>query len=63
LTTTISLSVLDEFGGSKLLTQDKIRYVQATPLPSKPADLAFREALASPIELGRSRERKGGVPQ
>jgi lactate racemase len=49
LTTTVSFSVLDEFGGSKLLPQDKIRYVQASPLPSKPADLAFREAMASPI--------------
>jgi len=49
LTTTVSLSVLDEFGGSKLLTPDKLRYVQAGPLPSKPVDLAFREAMASPV--------------
>lgn len=49
MTTTVSLSVLDEFGGSKLLTPDKLRYVQSTPLPSKPADVAFREAMATPI--------------
>ena len=49
MTTTVSLSVLDEFGGSRLLTPDKIRYVQANPLPSKIVDVAFREALASPI--------------
>src|SRR6266567_1339705 len=49
LTATVSLSVLDEFGGSKLLTPDRLRYVQASPLPSKPVDVAFREAMASPI--------------
>ena len=62
LTTTISLSVLDEFGGSRLLSQDKIRYVQATPLPSKPADLAFREALASPIGARPFEREKGWSP-
>src|SRR2546430_14179712 len=62
LTTTISLSVLDEFGGSKLLTPDKIRYVQANPLPSKPADIAFREALASPIGARPFEGEKGWSP-
>jgi nickel-dependent lactate racemase len=62
LTTTISLSVLDEFGGSKLLTPEKIRYVQATPLPSKPADLAFREALATPIGARPFEREKGWSP-
>src|SRR6266516_6096893 len=49
LTATVSLSVLDEFGGSKLLTPDRLRYVQASPLPSKPVDVAFKEAMAFPI--------------
>jgi nickel-dependent lactate racemase len=49
MTTTVSLSVLDQFGGSKILTPNKIRYVQPTPLPSKPVDYAFKEALATPI--------------
>ena len=62
LTTTVSLSVLDEFGGSKLLTPDKIRYVQANPLPSKPADLAFREALATPIGTRPFEREKGWSP-
>src|SRR2546426_10537525 len=62
LTTTISLSVLDEFGGSKLLTPDKIRYVQANPLPSKPADIAFREALPPQTGARHSRREKGWSP-
>ncbi|HYY90562.1 MAG TPA: lactate racemase domain-containing protein [Candidatus Dormibacteraeota bacterium] len=49
MTTTVSLSVLDEFGGSKTLAPEKLRYVQASPLPSKPADIAFREAMATPV--------------
>ena len=49
MTTTVSLSVLDQFGGSKLLPPSKIRYVQPSPLPSKPPDVAFREALATPV--------------
>src|SRR3989449_4924163 len=62
LSTTISLSVLDEFGGSKLLTPDKIRYVQANPLPSKPVDSAFREALTSPIGARPFEREKGWSP-
>ena len=49
MTTTVSLSVLDEFGGSKILTPEKLRYIQSNPLPSKPVDLAFREAMSMPI--------------
>jgi nickel-dependent lactate racemase len=49
LTTTVTLSVLDQFGGSKLLTPERIKWVQANPLPSKPLDLAFKEALATPV--------------
>ncbi len=49
MTTTVSMNILDEYGGSKLLTTEKIRYVQPNPLPSKPVDLAFREAMATPI--------------
>ncbi|HZY94655.1 MAG TPA: lactate racemase domain-containing protein [Candidatus Bathyarchaeia archaeon] len=49
MTTTVNLSVLDQYGGSKILTPDKIRYVQPNPLPTKPVDIAFKEALATPI--------------
>jgi len=62
LTTTVSLSVLDEFGGSKLLTPDKIRYVQANPLQSKPTDLAFKEALATPVGARPFEREKGWSP-
>jgi len=43
------LSVLDQYGGTKLLTPDKIRWVTPSPLPSKPLDIAFKEALATPV--------------
>ncbi len=43
------MSVLDQYGGSKILTPDKIRYVQPNPLPSKAPDMAFKEALATPV--------------
>jgi lactate racemase len=49
LTSTVTVSVLDQFGGSKLLTPEKIRWIKPTPLPTKPIELAFREALATPI--------------
>jgi nickel-dependent lactate racemase len=62
LTTTVSLSILDEFGGSKLITQDKIRYVQATPLPSKPPDMAFKEAMAMPVGTRPFEREKGWSP-
>lgn len=62
MTTTVSLSVLDEFGGSKLLTPEKLRYVQATPLPSKPADIAFKEALATQIGARPFEREKGWSP-
>jgi lactate racemase len=53
---------LDEFGGSKLLTPDKLRYVQANPLPSKPVDPAFREAMAFPIGARPFEREKGWSP-
>lgn len=62
MTTTVSLSVLDEFGGSKIVTQDKIRYVQANPLPSKPVDLAFKEAMATPVAAKLFEREKGWSP-
>jgi nickel-dependent lactate racemase len=49
LTSTVSVNVLDQYGGSKLLTPSKLRYVQPSPLPSKSADQAFREAMSTPI--------------
>ena len=49
MTTTVTLSVLDQFGGTKLLSPERIRWVQPSPLPSKPLDVAFKEALAMPI--------------
>ena len=62
MTTTVSLSVLDEFGGSKILTPDRLRYVQANPLPSRPADVAFREAMAQPIGAKPFEREKGWSP-
>jgi lactate racemase len=62
LSTTVSLSVLDEFGGSKLLSSDKLRYVQANPLPSKPVDVAFKEAMATPVGTRPFEREKGWSP-
>jgi lactate racemase len=62
LTATVSLSVLDEFGGSKILTREKTRYVRASPLPSKTADIAFREAMSSPIGTRPFEREKGWSP-
>ncbi len=62
MSTTVSLSVLDEFGGSKLLAPDKLRYVQANPLPSKPVDMAFKEAMATPIGTKPFEREKGWSP-
>ncbi len=49
MTTTVGLSVLDQFGGSKVISSERIRWVQPAPLPSKTLDNAFREALAVPV--------------
>jgi len=49
LTATVTLSVLDQFGGTKLLSPERIRWVEPAPLPSRPLDLAFRDALATPV--------------
>ena len=62
MSSTVSLSVLDEFGGSKLLTQDKLRYIQANPLPSKPVDIAFKEAMATPAGTKPFEREKGWSP-
>jgi lactate racemase len=62
LSTTVSLSVLDEFGGSTLLSSDKLRYVQANPLPSKPVDVAFKEAMATPVGTRPFEREKGWSP-
>ncbi len=45
----VSLNVLDQFDGSKILSPEKIRWIRPTPLPTKPVDIAYREALAQPI--------------
>jgi lactate racemase len=62
LTATVSLSVLDEFGGSKILTPEKMRYVKASPLPGKAADTAFKEAMSSPIGTRPFEREKGWSP-
>ncbi len=62
MSTTVSLSVLDEFGGSELLASDNLRYVQANPLPSKPVDLAFKEAMATPVGTRPFEREKGWSP-
>ncbi len=49
MTSTVTVSVLDQFGGTSLLSPEKIRWVQPSPLPSKPLDTAFKEALGMPI--------------
>ena len=62
MTSTVSVSVLDEFGGSKILTPEKTRYVKASSLPSKPPDIAFREAMSSPIGARPFEREKGWSP-
>ena len=62
MTATVTLSVLDQFGGTKLLTPERIRWVQATPLPSKPVDVALNEAFASPIGAKPFEREKCGSP-
>src|SRR2546427_1995239 len=49
LTSTVSLSVLDQFGGSNLLSPEKNSWISPTPFPANPVEIAFREALATPI--------------
>ncbi len=49
MTATVGLSVLDEYGGTKLLAPERIRWVQPAPLPSKIIDVAFKEAMAAAI--------------
>jgi len=49
LTATVGLSVLDEYGGTKLLAPERIRWVQPAPLPSKIIDVAFKEGMSAPV--------------
>ncbi len=56
------MNILDQYGGSKLLTSDKIRHVQPNPLPSKPVDSAFRDALAIPTGAKPLEREKGWSP-
>ena len=62
MTATVSLSVLDEFGGSKILTPEKTRYVKPSPLPGKNADIAFKEAMLNPIGTRPFEREKGWSP-
>jgi nickel-dependent lactate racemase len=49
LTTTVTRSVLEEYAGTKLLRQDQLNTIRASSLPPKPIEVAFREALATPV--------------
>jgi nickel-dependent lactate racemase len=49
LTTIVTRSVLEEYAGTKLLHQDQLNTIRASSLPSKPVEVAFREALATPV--------------
>jgi nickel-dependent lactate racemase len=49
LTTTVTRSVLEEYAGTKLIRQDQLNTIRASSLPSKPVEVAFREALATPV--------------
>lgn len=62
MTATVTLSVLDEYGGTSVLSPDKIRLVQPTPLPVKPLDAAFKEALAGPVGTKPFDREKGWSP-
>ena len=62
MTATVSLSVLDEFGGSKILSPEKVRFVKPNPLPSKSVDIAFKEAMANPIGTRPFEREKGWSP-
>ncbi|HEX4921999.1 MAG TPA: hypothetical protein VFV92_14820, partial [Candidatus Bathyarchaeia archaeon] len=59
MTATVSLSVLDEFGGSKILSPEEVRFVKPNPLPNKPVDIAFKEAMSNPIGTRPFEREKG----
>jgi lactate racemase len=43
------MSVLEDYAGTKLIRQDQLNTIRAQGLPSKPVEVAFREALATPV--------------
>ncbi len=49
MTNTVTRSVLEEYAGTKLLRQDQLNTIRAPSLPSKTVEVAFREALATPV--------------
>ncbi len=49
MASTVSLSVLDQYGGTKILSSERIRWISPPPLPSKPLDIAFKEAFSTPV--------------
>ncbi len=49
MASTVSLSVLDQYGGTKILSPERIRWISPPPLPSKPLDIAFKEAFSTPV--------------
>jgi len=49
LASAVSLSVLDQYGGTKILSPERIRWISPSPLPSKPLDIAFKEAFSAPV--------------
>jgi lactate racemase len=62
LATTVSLSVLDQFGGTKLLTPERIRWVQPPALPSRPLEVAYKDALTTPVGAKPLDREKGWSP-
>ena len=49
MATIVTTSVLDEYSGTRFLRNDQLNIIRASNLPSKPVEVAFREALASPV--------------
>jgi len=49
LATIVTTSILDEYSGTRFLRNDQLNIIRASNLPSKPVEVAFREALASPV--------------
>lgn len=45
----VTRSVLEEYAGTRLLRQDQLNTIRASSVPSKPVEVAFREALAGPV--------------
>ena len=49
MATIVTTSILDEYSGTRFLRNDQLNIIRASNLPSKPVEVAFREALASPV--------------